>query len=927
MNLYRNLEHIRALNHSYWAARIAAELTFAANLSAVRAHKYDALLDETAAALLARARADGAITRGAAEEAEAALAPLSADAKSYKIRCISHAHIDMNWMWGFQETVGVTIDTFRTVLELMREYPSLTFAQSQASTYHIIEQYAPEMLPEIRQRVAEGRWEVTASAWVEADKNMTGSESLARHILYSKKYLSELLSLDPASIRIDFEPDTFGHNVTMPEILADGGVKYLYHCRGYSGHYLYTWRARSGKSVLVYREPKWYNAEIAPDMLCDVPLFCDRYGVDVMLKVYGVGDHGGGPTRRDVERILDMMQWPILPTITFGTYDAFFSELEAFQAKLPVVEEELNYVFTGCYTSQSRIKMANRLSEARAYEADGLLAASALLGGYDHKTQMEQAWRRILFNHFHDILPGSGVADTRDYALGQFQEAMAAIGASANLAMRQIASQIDTSGIEVAEDKNAVAEGAGGGFEIGTNSQYLFHAAERGLGRRRIFHLFNTTGQDYDGVVTLTAWDWPYNTGRAVFALPDGTRLARKTLAAGSGFWGHRFTKFAVSAHVPAFGYATVTLDEAEPSEPAFASTADPRNEYFASEQIVLENEKLRAVFDRQTMLLLSLTHKASGREMIDDPSAMFRLITENTRRGMTAWREGEPVRVECLNEAGRVRVTEESLGGAYQWIRYEIPFGASRLEVAVSLGEGDSVLTFDTKADFREIGGGGSVPQLSFLAPIAYEPTAYRYDVPFGTIDRPDTAHDVPALSFAAAVAADGPSAFLVTDTKYGYRGHEQALGVNLIRATYDPDPIPDFGDHHIRLGLGVADDAAPATLFAISDRFNYPVSAISVRRSAGRLPLTGSLFSLEGGARVYAVKVPEAGAGLVLRLADVGGEGASYTLRFPKAVAAAELLDVNENVLAAAAVDGGAVRGAIDPYAVVTLRVRFAE
>jgi alpha-mannosidase len=123
MNLYRNLEHIRALNHSYWAARIAAELTFAANLSAVRAHKYDALLEDVAAALLSRARADGAITRGAAEEAEAALAPLSADAKSYKIRCISHAHIDMNWMWGYQETVGVTLDTFRTMLKMMDEFP------------------------------------------------------------------------------------------------------------------------------------------------------------------------------------------------------------------------------------------------------------------------------------------------------------------------------------------------------------------------------------------------------------------------------------------------------------------------------------------------------------------------------------------------------------------------------------------------------------------------------------------------------------------------------------------------------------------------------------------------------------------------------------------------------------------------------------
>lgn len=928
MELHRKMEQIRSRRNSYWSDRIASEMMYAVNLSSVLEHKYDELLDRTADALLASIRRDSVITDAAAKEAEERLLPLSADAKQYKIRCVAHAHIDMNWMWGFQETVSVTIDTFRTVLELMREYPEMTFAQSQASTYRIIEEYAPELLPEIRQRVAEGRWEVTASAWVEADKNMTGSESLARHILYSRQYLSKLLDIAPDSIRIDFEPDTFGHNISMPEVLADGGVKYLYHCRGYNGHYLYTWRARSGKSVLVYREPKWYNADIVPDMLCDVPLYCDTHGVDVMLKVYGVGDHGGGPTRRDVERIADMMRWPIQPTITFGTFDAFFSELEKFQPKLPVVEQELNYIFTGCYTSQSKIKAANRIAEARIYEAEALDAASASLGGADHKKQLDDAWERILFNHFHDILPGSGVEETREYALGIFQQAMAGVGATANLSMRHIAAAIDTTPIEVTEDHASNSEGAGVGFGVGESAQYGFNAAERGLGRKRIFHLFNTAQNDYDGVVTLTAWDWNYNTGRIVIAQPDGTRVPHKLLATGAGYWGHRYTNIAACVHVPALGYATYTLDEADAGPVPFASTRDPRIEYFPAERLVLENRRIRAEFDRQTMLLMSLVHKESGRELIDDPSAMFRYITENGCRGMTSWREGDPMRVECLNESGRVRVTEESCGGIRQWIRFEIPFGsASCLRATVSLTENSSVLDFDVTADFREVGGDRAIPQLSFLAPFAYKARTYRYDVPFGTIDRPDEAHDVPALSFAAAVPQDGPAMFLVTDTKYGYRGHENALGVNLIRASYDPDPIPEFGPHHFRIGLGALDSAAPQTLFAESDRFNHPVAAISVRRSAGTLPMSGSFLTVEGGVHVYALKTPEEGKGALVRVCDITGEGTDFALTFASAITEAKYVDTNENVLADAALDGCTVRGHIAPFAVEAIRVRWKE
>jgi alpha-mannosidase len=187
---YQALEQLKnEMGKTPYADRIVSELHFAANLSLAHNGKYDAVVTEAIHTLEKAVREECVITKTAAIEAEKILLPLQADAKKYRIHCVAHAHIDMNWMWGFQETVSVTVDTFRTVLNLMKEYPELTFAQSQASTYEIIEKYAPSMLPEIRERVKEGRWEVSASTWVETDKNMPAGESLARHILYTKRYL------------------------------------------------------------------------------------------------------------------------------------------------------------------------------------------------------------------------------------------------------------------------------------------------------------------------------------------------------------------------------------------------------------------------------------------------------------------------------------------------------------------------------------------------------------------------------------------------------------------------------------------------------------------------------------------------------------------------------------------------------------------
>ena len=241
-----------------WMIRILTEVEYLLCLYEALEKPLPAVLDEVIAELAATLQQQGTLTRQDVMAAEEKLQPLSSEAKEIKMFCVAHAHVDMNWEWGLPETVGVVIDTFQTMLEIMEEYPEFTFSQSQASTYQLIEEYCPSMIPAIKQRIQEGRWELTASTWVEPDKNMAGSEAMARHILYTKRYLSRLFDVDANRLEVDFEPDTFGHSANIPEILQQGGVKYYYHCRGRreGDTKIYRWQAPSGAEILCFEEPQ-----------------------------------------------------------------------------------------------------------------------------------------------------------------------------------------------------------------------------------------------------------------------------------------------------------------------------------------------------------------------------------------------------------------------------------------------------------------------------------------------------------------------------------------------------------------------------------------------------------------------------------------------------------------------------------------------
>ena len=339
MTVYDELEKLQKNAKGYWSERILAEINCAIKVSEQKVSKYDDIINESIHFLTTGFNENGTITKSAAVAAEGILLPVSQDAKEYTMHCVAHAHIDMNWMWGFSETASVAIDTFRTMLDLMNEYPQFTFSQSQASTYRIVEEYDPEMLEEIKARVKEGRWEISASTWVEADKNMPNGESFARHVLYTKRYINKTFGVAMDDLTLDFEPDTFGHNWNIPEIMSKSGVKYYYHCRAYDGHFVYRWQSRSNAEVIVFRDPKGYNATVSYEHIPYSVQFCNDASIMDMLYLYGVGDHGGGPTRHDLEKLIDMMTWPIAPVIKFSTYAEFYSNLEAVRESLPVVNQ------------------------------------------------------------------------------------------------------------------------------------------------------------------------------------------------------------------------------------------------------------------------------------------------------------------------------------------------------------------------------------------------------------------------------------------------------------------------------------------------------------------------------------------------------------------------------------------------------------
>ncbi len=975
MTYAETIMKLASLRHgTIWEERIATEIAYLDGVSKAAGDAYNALLQHVSEELLA-----APITEETVLKAEAALCSLIPVAKAYTLLYLAHAHIDMNWTWGYQETAVVTTDTFRTMLDLMEEFPAFTFSQSQASVYKLVEETAPDMLEEIRRRVKEGRWEITASHWVEADKNLPSGESLSRQILYTKQYLSKLFDLPYEYFCIDFEPDTFGHGEHEPEILANGGVKYLYHFRGRdSGPYLYRFESPSGQQILTLRSYGGYSTRVDERSILTTPEFCSQYGVPVHAYVYGVGDHGGGPSRIDIKRILRYQSWPLMPTIRFGTWHEFFSMLEPYRDRIAISRGEQEELFTGCYTSQAYIKMGNRTSEARVVEAEQLSAAATLLTGAESRTSvLGSAWREILFNQFHDILPGSCVPLSREHAMGHYQDAMAKIFPTSNYAMRCLARAIDTTAIPFDDEDCSLSEGAGVGWYQSQCMYFRQPAPERGRGSYRVIHAFNTTAYERDELVEFMIWDYNVNIFDAEVVTPDGKPLPFLITHADGYYGGHRFSILMARVTVPALGYTTFVVRPAEgkPMDRGCAGESGAlgfksqklridesghlqnaswvdmfRDRHIKDKPYELENEKLYARFDPITLKLIVLRDKTTGVDLLyGKPSAYFRLIHENARYGMTSWRVGPYMKVIDLNETcdthvyeytrsgisahedligytpGMVEDMEGTLGkGLRERLCYDMRFGSSSMKIEIELKAGSEVLEFRLTVDWHEAGQGGyMVPQLNFAVPFGYTAKSFIGDVPGGLVCREAKEQDVPVSTFLFVPGAGKKSIGLVSDCKHGFRGTDGMATISLLRTSTDPDPCPDQGTHYMKLGVAAASDAVD--MVRIAELFQHPICYTSGGKRGGYLPSCGSMMTLEGeGLRLGAVKHAEDGNGVILRLTNLCGAEKTAVLHWPVPMTEAWLTDSCEIPQTALKTEDTTLRFVIAAHATVTVKVR---
>ncbi len=890
----------RHIVDSYLTERLQAEITFVrdlATLHPVEGAAWPSLADQ-AEKVWADALAAGKGTAETLGLAEAVLSPAANIARSYTIHCVGHAHIDMNWQWPWQETVETCIATTRSVLRLMRDYPAFCFSQSQASVYEILRSYAPELFAEIRERIREGRWEVTASHWVEGERNTAGAEAMVRQLVNTRAWMQEHLGLKPEDVVVDWVPDCFGHAATIPSIDARAGVRHYYHWRsgGIDRPPAFWWKAPDGSRLLVVRETsgscQGYNGNVTVDMGKDILAFVRQTGGRDWMSVYGVGDHGGGPTRRNIARILDMDTWPIWPHCVFSTTRRFFKTLELLGDRLPTWDRELNTEYSGCLISQSAIKRTNRQVENALSDTD---AANALVqsacGHPFPRDRMTGAWREALLTHFHDILPGSGVAATRHYTLGMAQRILAETTTIQSRALATLVANIDTSAVGAPNLKVAVPNqlpvnlGAGAGFTIGNTS-----AGQPVDGWPVAAVLHNPAPWTRHEVIALRVWEGhiPFTQSpRTRFGLRDhtGKIVAAQVLKKGR-YWSHTFIDVAVPVEVAASGWSTyAVIEEVAANEPGQRVTLIQDQEGnrnhppivpLVSGTLGFDNDILSVRFDRVRGGIASLVHRPSGRDFVP-PGACLGLpeIAMERPYKMNSWIIND-LQESFTPVCEALEVVAEGPHLASIVARYR--HGDSRIALTWSLGAGAATLQLGVEARWLEHGSSGKgTPRLSLRLPLNITNPVATAEIPFGTLERHEPAgRTMPCLRHVGVGGSNG-SMIVANDGLSNYALDKEGLTIHLLRSSYEPDPLPEIGDHAWTLILAPSPDKyAPEAAHRLGVNLNHPLRWTLTDAHPGRLPAasTAVLHAKPDTATVTQVKPAEDGDGIIIRLQELAGK-----------------------------------------------------
>lgn len=790
---------------------------------------------------------------------------------------VGHAHLDTAWLWPIEITKKKMAHTTSTQLGLLERYPEYVFVHSQASQYEWLEKDYPALFERVKEAIRGKRWEVVGSMWVEADCNLTGSESLVRQFLYGKRYFRDKLGVETEDMWL---PDVFGYSAALPQILQQFDISYFltqkisWNQFNKFPHHTFYWQGIDGSRIWTHFPPAdTYNASAEPkEVVYAVKNYKDHARCDASLYVYGWGDGGGGPTERHLEFLRRGRLAPSYPEVALGKRALdFFREAKSKSRDLQVWVGELYLeLHRGTYTSQAKNKRFNRQSEFLLRDAEWL---SAFAPGYPAAypaAELEAAWKLVLLNQFHDIIPGSSVREVYEDSDRDYAAVLATGDRIVADALTRFGERFDTSDM--------------------TRPVALFHNAR---------------------VVTQGAIDWDAPEVPASLVTTEGASPVQLVEE-----FGERKLLFAVPEIAQG---AVVVADLADTPAPGPRLKSSPRR---------IENDLWSVRFDPNGNIT-SLQSLEDGTEFIapGELANVFQLF-EDRPNFWSAW-DVDAFALETgqdllksesfrIVETGPVRVAAEVVKR----------FGASTIRQRISLGPTPGV-RFDTEIDWHE-----EDRMLKVAFPVNVNASRATYEIQFGHVERAthrNTSWDLAKFEVCAQKWIDlsegNQGVALMNDGKYGHDVHGNVMRMTLLRSPKAPDPLCDMGTHRFTYALlphfgGLVDSEVVAAAYAL----NAPLRVQPLSPARGANGVVPAFVSVESRNLVIeSVKKAEDTDDVIVRLYECHNTRGKAELVTALPVRAAYRTNLEERHATEIEVQEGTVRFDYRPFEIITLRLRF--
>lgn len=357
-----------------------------------------------------------------------------------KIHLIFNAHIDPIWLWPWQSGLDEILATCRSACDRLDAHPDLTFSRGEAWVYHQIERLDPALFRRMARFVKQGRWEIVGGWWIQPDCNLPSGFAFERQIQEGKRYFLDRFARFP---EVAYNVDSFGHAATVPGYLRAAGQRYYVMMRPQEHEMtlpsrLFRWRGyEGGPEVITFRIAAAYTVKEMTQAHVRASLEGLPAGVEDTMCFVGVGDHGGGPTERQIAWLRE--NWNAFEghTLLFSTPARYFRAVLRHRASLPLVTGELQRHAIGCYSVYRPVKTSLRRAEHLLDQA-GRLRKKLTPAQKRELPTLEKSWRQVLFHQFHDTLGGTCLPSAYPQVLDQIGSAAAAADEVLQLGFRHL---------------------------------------------------------------------------------------------------------------------------------------------------------------------------------------------------------------------------------------------------------------------------------------------------------------------------------------------------------------------------------------------------------------------------------------------------------------------------------------------------------